>query len=136
MVMPLRTKAVMLPFDTGLITVAPAIATRSRPPSAACRNTVEVGPPIWIEFDRIAAGIFELMPIGVISTSSPCFLKMPSSIATIAEAQSEVAVQPTWILAWAKAVPVSATLTARAARAFFTVFSPLTFFWLVYRYFF
>ena len=124
MVMPLRTKAVMLPFDIGLITVAPAMATRSSPPSAACRNTVEVGPPIWIEFDRIAAGIFELMPIGVISTSSPCFLKMPSSIATIAEAQSEVAVQPTWILACAKAVPVSARLTARAARTFFTTFSP------------
>jgi hypothetical protein len=40
-------------------------------------------PPIWIEFERIAAGMFELMPIGVISTSSPCFLKMPSSTATI-----------------------------------------------------
>src|SRR5215212_1592068 len=131
MVMPLRTKAVILPFDTGLITVAPAMATRSRPPSTACRNTVDVGPPIWIEFDRIAAGIFELMPTGVISTSSPCFLKMPSSIATIAEPQSEVAVQPTWILACAKAVPVSArltaraaTVTARAARTSFTTFSP------------
>src|SRR6478735_5054167 len=66
------------------------------------------------------------MPIGVISTSSPCFLKMPSSIATIAEAQSEVAVQPTWILACAKAVPVSATLTARAARTFFTTLSPFS----------
>ena len=114
----------MLSGSYGLITVAPAMATRSRPPSAACRNTVAVGPPIWIEFDRIAAGIFELMPIGVISTSSPCFLKMPSSIATMAEAQSEVAVQPTWILACAKAVPVSATLTARAARTFFTTISP------------
>ena len=71
------------------------MATRSRPPSTACRNTVEVGPPIWIELERIAAGMFELMPIGVISTSSPCFLKMPSSIATMAEAQSDVAVQPT-----------------------------------------
>src|SRR5438552_2003893 len=128
MAMPLRTKAVMLPFDTGLITVAPAMATRSSPPSTACRNTVEVGPPIWIEFDRIAAGIFELMPTGVISTSSPCFLKMPSSIATIAEAQSEVAVQPTWILACAKAVPVSAALIARAARTFFTTISPLRIF--------
>src|SRR6185312_7207184 len=125
MVMPLRTKAVMLPFDTGFITVAPAMATRSSPPSAAWRNTVEVGPPIWIEFERIAAGMFELMPIGVISTSSPCFLKMPSSIATMAEAQSDVAVQPTWILACAKALPVSARLTARAARTSFTTFSPL-----------
>src|SRR5438876_24433 len=124
MVMPLRTKAVMLPFDTGLITVAPAIATRSRPPSAACRNTVEVGPPIWIEFDRIAAGIFELIPIGVISTSSPCFLKMPSSTATMAEAQSEVAVQPTWILACAAAAPVSAKLIARVATIFFNAVSP------------
>ena len=125
MVMPLRTKAVMLPFETGLMTDAPAMATRSRPPSTACRNTVEVGPPIWIEFDRIAAGMFELMPIGVISTSSPCFLKMPSSIATMAEAQSDVAVQPTWILACAKAVPVSATLTARVARIFFTAVLPI-----------
>ena len=105
MVMPLRTKAVMLPFVTGLMIEAPAMATRSRPPSTACRNTVEVGPPIWIELERIAAGMFELMPIGVISTSSPCFLKMPSSTATIAEAQSDVAVQPTWILACANAAP-------------------------------
>ena len=53
---------------------------------------------MWIELERIAAGMFELMPINTISASRPCFLKMPSSIATMAEAQSEVAVQPIWIL--------------------------------------
>src|SRR6202011_2643576 len=89
-----------------------------------CRNTVEVGPPTWIELDRIAAGMFELIPIGVISASSPCFLKMPSSAATIAEAQSEVAVQPIWILACATADPVNTRLTAKVARTFFTAVSP------------
>jgi hypothetical protein len=71
--------------------------------------------------------MFELMPIGVISTSMPCFLKMPSSIATIAEAQSDVAVQPTCILACANAVPVSARLIARVARTFFTALPGLHF---------
>ncbi len=98
MVTPLRTKAAMLTLELGFMTEAPAIATRSSPPSAACRNTVDVGPPIWIEFETMAAGMFELMPIRTISASRPCFLKMPSSTATIAEAQSVVAVQPIWIL--------------------------------------
>ena len=99
--------------------------TRSRPPSTACRNRVEVGPPIWIEFDRIAAGMFELIPIGVISASSPCFLKMPSSTATIAEAQSDVA------------VPLRSRprLIARMASALFTGFSLISFLSLDYRYF-
>jgi hypothetical protein len=52
--------------------------------------------------------MFELMAIGVISTSSPCFLKMPSSTATMADAQSEVAVQPIWIFACAAAEPANA----------------------------
>jgi hypothetical protein len=47
------------------------------------------------------------MPIDVISTSSPCLSKMPSSIATMTEAQSEVAVQPTWIFAWARTAPAA-----------------------------
>lgn len=94
MVMPFLTKAATFLLVTGLMTLAPPIATRSSPPSAACRNTVEVGPPIWIELERMAAGIFELIPIRTISASMPCFLKRPSSIASIAEAQSDVAVQP------------------------------------------
>ena len=68
---------------------------------------MEVGPPIWIELDRMAAGMFELIPISTISASSPCFLKMPSSTAIIADAQSEVAVQPIWIFS-ASAADVSA----------------------------
>jgi hypothetical protein len=88
----------MAPLEIVFMIDAPQMATRSSPPSAACTNTVEVGPPIWIELERIAAGMFELMPIRTISASSPCFWKMPSSTAIIAEAQSVVAVQPIWIL--------------------------------------
>jgi hypothetical protein len=128
MLMPLRTKAVMLPFEVGFMTEAPAMATRSSPPSTACRNTVEVGPPIWIEFDRIAAGIFELMPIGVISASRPYFLKIPSSTATMAEAQSDVAVQPICIFVCAAADPASARPIARVAKIVFTAVSPLCIF--------
>src|SRR5689334_10928933 len=124
MVTPLRTKAVMLPFDTGFITVAPAIATRSSPPSTACRNTVEVGPPTWIELERIAAGMFELMPISTISASSPCFLNRPSSTATMAEAQSEVAVQPIWILPSAWAAPVASAATTSAKAKIFRIKFP------------
>jgi hypothetical protein len=51
------------------------------------------------------------------------------------EAQSDVAVQPTWILACAKADPVSATLSAKVATSFFTAISPFTFLRLDYRYF-
>ena len=72
---------------------APSIATRSSPPLTACRNTGDVGPPTWIESETIAGGMLVLMPIRVISASIPCLAKMPSSRATIAEAQSEVAVQ-------------------------------------------
>src|SRR6266851_8653107 len=64
----------------------------------------------------MAAGIFELMPIRTISASRPCFLKMPSSTATIAEAQSLVAVHPIWILvcAWpGPAAKIAAKLAAR-----------------------
>ncbi len=93
---------------------APAIATRSSPPSTDCRNTVEVGPPIWIEFDSTAAGMFELMPISSISASRPCFLKIPSSAATIADAQSDVAVQPIRIF-WAWALPDSTTPATAAS---------------------
>jgi hypothetical protein len=45
----------------------------------------------------------------------------------MAEAQSDVAVQPTWILACAAAAPVSARLIAKVARIFLTAFSPFTF---------
>src|SRR3984885_9479058 len=116
-VMPLRTKAAMLALEVGFMIDAPAIATRSSPPSAACKNTVEVGPPIWIELERMAAGIFELMPIKTISASRPCFLKMPSSTATIAEAQSVVAVRPIWSFVWAQAGPATKTAATAAAAA-------------------
>src|SRR6476646_9869655 len=64
----------------------------------------------------MAAGMFELIPIRVISASSPCLLKMPSSTAIIAEAQSVVAVHPIWILvcAWAGAAANKATAAAAA----------------------
>src|SRR3954463_14665808 len=111
---PVRVKAAMVSFELLFMIDAPATATRSRPPSTACRNTVEVGPPIWIELDRIAAGMLELMPISVISTSRPRRLKMPSSTPTIAEEQSEVAVQPTWILVCACA-PLASIRPANVA---------------------
>src|SRR5260370_1385411 len=116
MVTPFRTKAAMLPLEAGFMIDAPLTATRSSPPSAACKNTVDVGPPTWIELDKMAAGIFELMPIRTISASRPCFLKRPSSTATIAEAQSLVAVQPIWILVCACAGP-AARIAANPATA-------------------
>src|SRR6202453_4480827 len=115
MVMLLRTKAAMLALEVGFITDAPATATRSRPPSTACKNTVDVGAPIWIELERMAAGMFELMPIRTISASRPCFLKMPSSTATIAEAQSLVAVHPIWTLVWAWPDPANRVAASVAA---------------------
>jgi hypothetical protein len=63
----------------------------------------------------MAAGMFELMPIKTISVSRPCFLKMPSSTATIAEAQSLVAVHPIWILVWACADPANRVAASVAA---------------------
>ena len=46
---------------TGSMMDAPSTATRSRPPSTACRKTVAVGPPIWIESETIAGGMLVLM---------------------------------------------------------------------------
>ena len=92
-VTPLRATAATAPAETGSMTEAPATATRSSPPSTACRKTVAVGPPIWIESETIAGGIVVLMAMSETSASRPCLAKMPSSRATIAEAQSLVAVQ-------------------------------------------
>ncbi len=104
---PERPNTVVRFAVRSFITEAPATATRSSPPSAACRNTDEVGPPIWIELDSSAAGMFELMPISTISASRPRRLKMPSSMAIIAEAQSLVAVQPICTFCCACAAPAS-----------------------------
>jgi len=60
------------------MTDAPAIATRSSPPSTACRKTLEVGPPTSIEPEAIAGGMLVLMPISVISASRPCLANTPS----------------------------------------------------------
>src|SRR5271165_5077395 len=92
-VTPVRATAAIASLETGSMDEAPSIATRSSPPSTACRNTVAVGPPIWIESETIAGGMLLLIAIRVTSASIPCLAKMPSSPATIAEAQSLVAVQ-------------------------------------------
>ena len=112
-VTPVRATAATAPLATGSITDAPSTATRSSPPSTACRKTVAVGPPIWIESETIAGGMLVLIPIRVMSTSRPCLAKMPSSFATIAEAQSEVAVQAILSLIGS----ASAGMTARAKAA-------------------
>ena len=112
---PVRATAAMVLLSSGSMTEAPATATRSSPPSTACRNTGEVGPPIWIESDAIAGGMFVLIPINVTSASRPCLAKMPWSRATIAEAQSLVAVQAIFNLTGSASKGVAASVKAPAA---------------------
>ncbi len=69
-----------------------------------------------MESDNSAAGMFELSPISVIVTSSPFFLKMPSSSATAADAQSVVAVQPMLSAVCAWDAPVNAASSMAPPR--------------------
>ena len=65
--------------------------------------------------DAIAGGMLVLMPIRVMSASRPCLAKMPWSRATMAEAQSLVAVQA--ILSLNGSASEGVATTARAAAA-------------------